>query len=439
LLTSVDVGFLNKAALCLLRAGEHDVEAALMFELYARLCYAARRRDEKGHTSLSLAPSMHESKYFSYAARLFLRSSTQSSAKSVMALDSFRNFLCAKLYDDAGKLLSSGKFPLQEAETFKQLYALCTFSPKMDRDPISSFRIDFQQQSDECKTLSKAITVAARIGCRSLYKKDKEGFVAAMSLLSKSERIQLLMTVREDLDYILASRPWGDHCFFCKGKEPKKGEVMLDLTQMLISELEQENKVEEAAAILEDRGYLLEAAERHELLELQKARSRHVGKASALRIRYIELMTLSNLSNSQKESLLLLVSPEKVVCDDDNCSVMITQNQLREDITGLFKNAADYVVESPLWSVRALELACKTIPQQELIEKLPGKKTMERFRFIYELAKSLKCLAMALCKQGQQRSTEESLAVSQAETFFDLMPKQFDPTRLETNPLINLR
>jgi hypothetical protein len=64
---------------------------------------------------------------------------------------------------------------------------------------------------------------------------------------------------------------------------------------------------------------------------------------------------------------------------------------------------------------------------------------MERFRFIYELAKSLKCLAMALCKQGQQRSTEESLAVSQAETFFDLMPKQFDPTRLETNPLINLR
>jgi len=36
LLDAREVGFLNKAALCLLRAGDHDEESARLFELYAR-------------------------------------------------------------------------------------------------------------------------------------------------------------------------------------------------------------------------------------------------------------------------------------------------------------------------------------------------------------------------------------------------------------------
>ena len=70
LLDARDVAFLNKAALCLLWTGEHLGDAARMFELYGRICYAQRMRDS---TSTSVPLSQHIKTYGIYAGRLFAK------------------------------------------------------------------------------------------------------------------------------------------------------------------------------------------------------------------------------------------------------------------------------------------------------------------------------------------------------------------------------
>ena len=102
LLEARDVGFLNKAALCLLRTLDHDEDAAKMFELYARLRFTQRICDEEA--TLPLKPSLHEKTYLNYAAKLFARCH-QRSPKTGLALASFRCFVSAESYNDATLLL----------------------------------------------------------------------------------------------------------------------------------------------------------------------------------------------------------------------------------------------------------------------------------------------------------------------------------------------
>ena len=78
LLDARDVAFLKKAALCLLWTGEHLGDAAGMFELYGRICYAQRMLDS---TSTSVPLSQHIKTYFIYAGRLFAKCIQRSDRK----------------------------------------------------------------------------------------------------------------------------------------------------------------------------------------------------------------------------------------------------------------------------------------------------------------------------------------------------------------------
>jgi hypothetical protein len=216
---------------------------------------------------------------------------------------------------------------------------------------------------------------------------------------------------------------------------------------MLVSELENEGKFEEAASILEDRGYLLEATSRHTSLSshANEAQSKmHLGKAAALRIRNLELITMcKGLSRNEVELLFSLIDPNKIVSENDKCALLLSKHLFHDNITGSFKIVASLGQSrisslkpnaplsgsSILWRVRALEAACKLTPKHNVLENLPGKNAMERLNFLRELVRNLK----------NKRTPGENLAVIQTEAFFDLEPKQFDPNNVETRPLINLR
>lgn len=155
LLGARDVGFLKAAGLCLLRTGEQEEYTAQLFELYARLCYTQRIVDEKGNVVLPLAPSEHEKKYFSYAAKLFAKCSQERSVKFDLALSAFRNYICAGMYEASAELLQSEALPIQDHASFKELYQLCL--PSSPMDPTASFRKDFKTRSDKCSCVINAV------------------------------------------------------------------------------------------------------------------------------------------------------------------------------------------------------------------------------------------------------------------------------------------
>ena len=415
-----------------------------MFELYARISYANRCATEG--TILPLTLSLHESKYFSYAGRLYLRCS-QLAGKSTLALDSLRNFCCAGLYEDASKVLTARSFPLQDGQTFKQLQSLIYGESDQNRDPLQAFLNDYEEQRDDCKPLINAIAITAKIGCRSLYQRDENGFAAALSLLRQTDRIQFLTTVQEDTNEALSRRPWGSHHLFCD-TESTKNKPMVDLTQMLVTELENENRIEEAATILEDRGYLLEAANRYTTLASQNKNLRLNGKAESLRVRFIELMVLcDSLPMHELNSLLASIDVEKL-SDDDKCSLLLAKHFFHKNIPGLINvvarsrfNSRNHDARSSacvLWQIRAFELALKLTAKQNILNNLPGKNSLDRLTFMQQdLLKKVKQLVTVLHKGN--RTAEENLAVLETETFFDLNPKQFHPSQLETNPIVNAR
>ena len=403
------------------------------------------------HQNTFLSPSVHETNYFSYAAKLFERCST-SVGKSSLALDSFRNFCCAKLYDSACKLLQSQTFPLQTAKTFKQLHEII-YSEGTHWDPITSFQTDFRNGTEECKSLINAIAIAAKIGCRSLIKEDKEGFVTALSLMDKHDRIQFLFTVQEDLSDALSKRPW-KHVFFNNTKQETRtmSKSAIDLTQKLVTELEREGRYEEAASILEERGYLLEAAS---MLEGRAAErneeTKNAGKAMSLRVRYAELMILSNsLPRDQMDSLLLTISLDKLVTEDDRLSFLFSKHIAHENHPGLFNIVASLgqtrtssldtnapLSASVLWRIRALSAASNISHRRNVLDNLPGTNAMSRLNFLSNIIEMLRHLVAAFHKR--KRTAAENLAILQVETYFDLVPKQFDPTQAETNSILNLR
>jgi len=165
LLEARDVGFLNKAALCLLKTGEQEEYTAQLFELYARLCYTQRISDGQGNV-LPLAPSRHEKKYFSYAAKLFSKCSQEDGAeargvKLDLALSSFRNFVCAGIYDAAAELIDSGALPIHDNSSFQALYQICIASSHTLMDPTATFRKDFKQRALEVQGIITAVKKAA--------------------------------------------------------------------------------------------------------------------------------------------------------------------------------------------------------------------------------------------------------------------------------------
>lgn len=302
LLDARDVVFLNKAALCLLWTGEHQGDAARMFELYGRICYAQRVLDS---TFTSSPLSQHVQKNFTYAGKLFEKCILRSD-KSVKAMDSLRCYLCGGMYDDAARLISSGALPLQDGNTFTLLSKLFLESQELERDPdpIASFHRDFQQ-SEECTIrLRDAISKAARVGCRMLAKHGDTGFSAALKLLpSRSDRIELLYSIDTNADLVLSKKPWSSHPTFAQNTK-RDSKSSTDSTDLLISDLKLEGRYEEIIGLLEDRGFLQEAADELDQLLSTKKDTNGLSseKCHALRTKFVELMLLSSEWRANKRS-----------------------------------------------------------------------------------------------------------------------------------------
>ncbi|KAK1735805.1 hypothetical protein QTG54_013511, partial [Skeletonema marinoi] len=156
LLEARDVGFLNKAAFCLLKTEEHDEYTARMFELYARLTYA-KRISEDDSLMLPVTPTSHEKKYFQYAGQLFAKVH-KSDGTFRLAVDCFRNYVSAGMYDEAADMINSGNLVRNNKE-FRSLYQLCIPSADTMRDPTAAFRKDFQRK--KCVKLIEAVKSAA--------------------------------------------------------------------------------------------------------------------------------------------------------------------------------------------------------------------------------------------------------------------------------------
>ena len=164
LLEARDVGFLNKAALCLLRTGEQEEYTAQLFELYARLSYTQRICDEEGDAILPMAQSTHEKKYFSYAAKLFSKCSQQRGIKFDLSIDAFRNYVSAGLYEEAAELINSEVLPIHDHDSFAELYNLCTLKQATPMDPTSTFRKAFKRREGKVQCIITAVKqVASRL------------------------------------------------------------------------------------------------------------------------------------------------------------------------------------------------------------------------------------------------------------------------------------
>ena len=443
LLEARDVGFLNKAALCLLRTGVHDEDAARMFELYAKLRFTQRLCDEKDNTILPLAPSAHEKKYFSYAGKLFARCCQKNNINRRLALASFRNFVCAAMYDEAHLLLSSGMLPLQDGETFVELHTLCAARSDNVIEPIAHFQSIFDQPTDECASLRDAVKMSAAIGCRKLYKSDKEGFYAALQLVpARSDRIKLLSSIDEgNVGLVLSKKPWANHRLFEKDKGVTSGQVAVDIANMLVRELDSEGKHHEAATILENRGHLLDAANMYDQLSENDVSSSLPTKAVVLRARWVELMMLTSKEDERGRLISrasLVINNETAIPFDTRYSFMVSKSVLSKSLSDLFQVIQE-CEESVMWQHHILNLLVESHSYEDLLEHLPGESENDRIGFIQNIAKKLKDLAVSLRRKSSVRSSEEDLILTRAEGYFDLEPQRLDPTRLETNPLVNLR
>ena len=156
LLEARDVGFLNKAAFCLLKTKEHNEYTARMFELYAKLTYA-KRISEDSSLKLPAAATSHEKKYFKYAGQLFAEVH-KSDGTFRLEVDCFRNYVSAGMYDEAADMINSGN-TVRNNNEFQRLYKLCIPSMDTMHDPTAAFRKDFQRK--KCPKLIEAVKSAA--------------------------------------------------------------------------------------------------------------------------------------------------------------------------------------------------------------------------------------------------------------------------------------
>mmetsp|Transcript_12027 Transcript_12027/g.24053 ORF Transcript_12027/g.24053 Transcript_12027/m.24053 type:complete len:3243 (+) Transcript_12027:98-9826(+) len=435
LLEARDVGFLHKAALCLLRTGAHNEDVARMFELYSQLSFKLRLCKEKEKLHFPVPLSHHEKTYFSYAARLF--------SMSGKGIDSFRNYVCAGQYDQAVKLLNSGAICLLVGETFSHLLNICRPSIETERDPIASFHRDLQD-SENCLALKDALKTAAKAGCRSLSKKSRLGFFAAFSLIpGGNDRIQLLSTVETSVSALLSEKPWSSNELFNDTRSEEFGSCAIDVTELLVAELEKEDKQQEAAAVLEERGFLLKAAERFNEMVAHDDKDNQflTTKATSLRVKYVELMLLSEEWKEQRENLMSLLSP--AASSLSSIPVDIANNCLcSRFIMTLNRSELIPLLEDPtksiLWRFRAFSLLYESLPREEFLESLPGSSVLDRLGFILELATKMIELGNALrCKD--KRNNEGNIQVSNAEAYFDLISVNFNQSHLVSNPLTNAR
>lgn len=436
LLEARDVEFLNKAALCLLRTGQYDESCAKMFDLFARIQFSQRMHDDKC-TALPLRPSQHEKKYFSFAGAFF--------EKKGLLFDSLRSYACGGAYDKMTLLLTSNIKRLQNGKALKQLQDLCLFRGEV-KDPVASFQKDFDESSEGTSTLVEAVKRVGQIGCRTLYKQDADGFSVALSLIpSRNDRVILLNSIVTNSDSELAKKTWARHHLFLS--QDAGDQIAIDLTNLLVTELEHENKYEESAEILSDRGFLLEAATRYNnlaRLEEKEDKSQSlIAKAIALRVRWVELMMLCEDLEEQKDKLLSTVTIDEtqmeVTAVDVKCASLISKACLQKkgSITNLLDRLSS-CNESVIWQYHCLKLMMKSIRTEQLLDNIPGQTVYKRFKFVNEMAYNIKHLALLL-RRKELRTAEENILVSGVDGYFNLQPKRLDHTILTTNPLVNLR
>jgi hypothetical protein len=459
LLEAKDVAFLDKAALCLLRTGEQEyARSAEMFELFARLSFSKRRR-EGIRASSDLVN--REQQYFAYAAKLFEKCAMHASKRS-LAVPAVRNYICSGTlggFKHAAKLIEGGLDYLHKS--FVELALLCKPLSEStdDDDPTISFRRAFPH-SKECEDIRKVMKTLAKIACRSYYSRgDEVGVEAALDMISsRPEKIQLLSSLGNDPVRFISQAPWASHPTYSKliqGREgkPASGDGdQIDVTMQLVRELSQgdsHGKDDEIVRTLEERGRLLDAAAHLDHLVVECATddtsSLHklTANAADLRARYIRLVLAAPQWEQHRILICSLLEKLKAFLEESNSqaaaeSVSMTTAYATSRINGT--DLWGYVNQcqgSTMWRYESImTVVSSQAGLKGLISQRPGIDCWQGVFYIVQTVRHMQKAAIALCRS---RKADDVNMVAQIESFYELKQDPFDPSRLRTATVTNVK
>lgn len=463
LLEAKDVVFLGKAALCLLRTGDHEfARSAEMFELYARIACAKRAR--KGSTILTNAIGSLEQQYFTYAAKLFERCGTLGGKRDLI-IRAFRNYICSGTPEDlkrAAKLIEGNLDYL--SKSFTELALLCRpLSDSIDNDdPTVPFRLTFSS-SEDCEQIRVAVNKLAKIACRSYYSCDNHSGVAtALDMIqSRAEKIQLLSSLEKDPLRFISQAPWSSHptCTHLlenrEGKPSGNSDDQVDVTSQLIRELSMDGKTDEVVRILEERGRLLEAAEHleHSASLGQGQTSQQVNqmkmvKAAELKARYLRLVLESPRWEQQRSVLSEILEKLSFFTEGSSTNtapelVVMTVALANTKINGADTwKLVDECQSSVLWRYDSIMMAVEQLGFSGVISQRPDCSYWQGVFYVVQTVRQLHKAAIALRRtkiSSSARKADDAKIVAQVEAYYELKQNPYDPTLFTTTAVTNMK
>ncbi len=443
LLEAEDISFLDKAGLCLLQSGENERErCAEIFELYARINFFSRSKKKN-----LAAPSPQEQRYFSYAAKLYHQTSKSKGEKKRQNLiHAIRNFLCSGDSGDwsqASKIIQENLHFLSKA--FANLHGLITPSKGMVNDPISYLHQQLHISSETIQCLRDSITNLAKVSCRMFYSQnDQRQFEVCIDALpSKNERVQILSNLNIDIDVeaLLLQHPWASNQSFSerylnKNHQPQSGN-QIDVTEKLVKELISSDEHVKASEALEQRGFLLRAAE-----IIEKFVEKDSLKAVELRIRYIELVLSSPQWKDHSQDLKALVHSLDETCENSTKAIPeYVSTSLALLKVFLFKprieqyNWATNLEKLPFfWRLNAIETFTKEFGTMNFLSKHPNGFWDQVDRVIRVIDDTKQA-----CEKLRFSRPSNEFLFAQIDSYFDLEANKLDPSQLKANLIANLK
>ena len=455
LLETEDVVFLDKAAFCLLKVGGRDlVRSAEMFELFSQISYAKRKcKDQRS----SLPPSTNEQQYFSYAAKLFEKSSRlpglSDHTRQCLLMRSIRNFMSSASGVDlanAAKLIDNNTANLNG--TFRELFSLCSCtSEQPPNDPIVYFQ-NVALGSKAGKAIGITLNKLAKVACRTFYNaNDRDGVeIALQAIHSRSERIQVLSSLEGDPAYFVSQVPWASHSIYSNVIKSTKNQMSkpMNSTEMLVSELIADGEFARATEILEERGMLLDAADLQEKIASESG-SEALGraarlKAAEIRSRYVELVLAASQATQNRDSIQGVLQAIKNFLKEtdktslpDSLPMRVTVMEAKLTGSNLW-DTLELCKKSALWSYDAILFSISSDGSIGRLLARPALDLWDGVMYLIRIVRSLQKLATALKRAASTRPPEEKQLVMEAESYYDLKPHR-NPAFLSTSSVTNLK
>ena len=441
LLEAKDVNFLGKAALCLLKSGDENYLCAKIFETYALLQFN-KRTSKLGLDNMSI--SNHEQEYFSYAGKLFERClnnrKLESTKKYQLIISSFQNYArsgSVPNLQSASKLIEENSHYLKNY--FVEIHSLCSPTKTNINDPIALFHSKFHSNHEDCQCVVKSIGFLANISCRVLHSnKDSDSLsIAISSIPSRKDRIRVLSSLDNDVKVIVSNTPWASHPAFSDAVAVKSlSKARLDITEILVKEMVEIGQQSRVVDILEERGFLIEAASAYDLSVKE-----NLPKIAELQIRFIELIIESHQCNEYCSQLQNLLTNLNKSCNSIPHHVKLRTCIANAKISGEVKDmwhALETCNKSILLKYTCAMMIIRSIGIEDFLKKIPNGDFWHRTLFILCIARDMQYAASTLCRSSENR-IENSSQITQIEAYFELESNLFDPNQLRTNCVTNLR